>query len=94
MSRILNPSQAKAVYSAMCALNNVSGALWCRMPIGKGEEWADVREDDAGVIHIRKGPLRRFDSVESVVTTHGSIERYAGQHEFATGYDLNADRKQ
>lgn len=25
MSKILNPSQAKAVYDAMCALNNVSG---------------------------------------------------------------------
>lgn len=27
MSKILNPAQAKAVYDAMCALNNVSGTV-------------------------------------------------------------------
>lgn len=87
---ILNTSQAEAVYSAMCALNNVSGALWCRMPIGKGEEWADVRQDDRGAIHIGKGPLRRFDPIESVVTI-GPREYHADQNAFSTAYGLNAD---
>ncbi len=85
---ILNQSQAEAAYSAMCALNNVSGALWCRMPIGKGEEWADVRQDDMGAIHIMCGPLRRFDRRESVVTGSCPTEYHDSQAAFATAYGL------
>ena len=89
MNQILTKAQAEAVYNAMCALNNVSGALWCRMPIGKGDEWADVREDDSGAIHIRRGSLRRFDAIESVVTLGPyPVERHASQAGFATAYGL------
>lgn len=87
-TRILNQSQAEAVYSAMCHLNNVSGAVWCRMPIAKGDEWADVRQDDAGAIHISKGPLRRFDRIESVVTRAVPVEYHASQLAFATAYGV------
>ncbi len=31
---ILNKAQAEAAYSAMCALNNVSGVIDVRIPIG------------------------------------------------------------
>lgn len=84
---ILNTSQAQAVYDAMCSLNNVSGAVWCRMPIGKGEVWADVRQDDNGGIHVGKGPLRRFDPRESVVVIREQ-EYYASQGDFAIAYKV------
>lgn len=87
---ILTKAQAEAVYSAMCALNNVGGALWCRMTAGKGEEWVGVREEDSGAIHIRKGALRRFDSIESVVAIGtGALEHHASQAAFAAAYGLD-----
>lgn len=90
-SPILNAAQAEAVYSAMCALNNVGAAAWCRMPVEHGVEWVDVRQDDVGGIHILKGPLRRFDPAESIVTSSGKVERYFDQNAFATAYGLNTD---
>lgn len=86
---ILNKLQAEAVCSAMHALNNVSGAGWFRMPIDNGEEWADVRQDDHGAVHIGKGPLRRFDPIESVVII-GPREYHADQVAFAAAYNLQA----
>ncbi len=41
MSKILNKSQAEAVYSAMCALNNVSGRVDAQMPSGRVVEGAN-----------------------------------------------------
>lgn len=38
MSLILNQSQAEAVYSAMCALNNVGGALSATIEVIRVEE--------------------------------------------------------
>jgi len=91
---ILTQSQAEAVYSAMCALNNVGGALWCRAQMPCSTEWADVRQDDAGAVHIGKGPLHRFDRIESVVTRVGPVEYHANQAAFAAAYGLNSDEPQ
>ena len=40
-AKILNKSQAEAVYSAMCALNNVSGRVDAQMPSGRVVESAN-----------------------------------------------------
>ncbi len=89
-NQILTKAQAKAVYDAMRALNNVSGASWHRLPIGNGGEWADVREDDEGGVHIGKGPLHRFDVRESVVIIIGPVEYHESQSAFATAYGVAA----
>ncbi|MBU0917884.1 MAG: hypothetical protein KKD97_16185 [Gammaproteobacteria bacterium] len=42
--KILNQSQAEAVYSAMCHLNNVGGRFACSLNDGKCvEAWGSVR---------------------------------------------------
>lgn len=77
---ILNQSQAEAVYSAMCALNNVSGRIDASMPAGGGTG-ARVRETIDGSILVA-GEFRG--------EAHGGPwkEIYADQNAFATAYGL------
>lgn len=79
MSLILNQSQAEAVYSAMCHLNNVG------MRIGATLDGAvRVIELPAGTVHVR-----RYIGGEWV-----DGELYGNQTAFATAYglDTGADR--
>ena len=46
-NKILTQSQAEAVYSAMCALNNVCGRLECKI-----NERVNVRESVIGLIWL------------------------------------------
>ena len=79
---ILTKSQAEAVYSAMCALNNVSANDGVQIGF-VGADGGDmfrytVTEDAAGGIEVIKGPIpaRRV------------VEMHANQAAFATAYGL------
>ncbi len=74
MSMILNASQADAVYSAMCALNNVSMRLDGCVAAG-----IRCREDENGAVFV-------FDMRAG--HTGGPCEEYASQNAFATAYGL------
>ena len=71
---ILNQAQAEAVYSAMCALNNVSAKVKVNLPIGGG---LGIRvNENLGVIYI---------TGEGWCSGR---ETYSNQAEFATAYKL------
>lgn len=77
---ILNQSQAAAVYSAMCALNNVSGRIKA--------QFGDVSDDGVNVFEELDGSVnvvrvRHYDVLEA--------EHYASQAAFAAAYGLNSD---
>lgn len=77
---ILNQAQAEAVYSAMCALNNVGGRSHVRINAARG-----------GLIHVNELPdgaiqLWRGDAVGYPT---GAIENYADQSAFAAAYGLD-----
>lgn len=75
-SRLLNPSQAQAAYSAMCELNNVSlSTLSARFPSGEAGHDLEVRVGKLGGVGVYR-------------TDGSDFEVYAGQHEFAVAYDL------
>lgn len=80
-TKILTKAQAEAVYSAMCALNNV-GAL------------ADTRVPDNGrTIHITErvmgdGHLIQVYRGDAVGNPTGGFEQYDSQSAFATAYGL------
>ena len=82
-TKILNPSQAEAVYSAMCHLNNVSGKIKVTLPrpgwffISDGS-FIKVFEDDEGFVKIRS------------TLNHSLVadEFYDNQSAFATAYNL------
>ena len=69
---ILTKSQAEAVYSAMCALNNVS--MFIGAEIRELGRLVTVREDAMGRIHVEDLPALR--------------ELHADQSAFATAYGL------
>lgn len=73
---ILNQSQAEAVYSAMCALNNVSGVVRVTFtPDTKGGKVIKVKEcEDFGYV--------------TVIVGFETVERYDNQAAFATAYGL------
>lgn len=72
---ILTAAQAEAIYSAMCALNNVGGALRATMPQANSEKWLKVREcEDFGTI--------------KVIVGFTTAEVYADQNAFAQAYGL------
>lgn len=75
MSLILNKSQAEAVFSAMCALNNVG----MRIDAFGGTDMTHIRETPDGRIVIHK-TIEHIDSTRS--------ERHASQAAFATAYGL------
>ena len=70
---ILNKAQAEAIYSAMCALNNVSGRI----------SGTIVFPDDMAVTCWSEG-----DSTVSAVDGNGASEYYADQAAFAAAYTL------
>lgn len=79
---ILSPAQAKAVYSAMCALNN-SGFASNRVTAHSEENahWDVTVEWNNNSIAVYLGFI-------------GSVESYANQAAFATAYGLNSDEWQ
>lgn len=78
-SLILNPSQAEAIYSAMCALNNVDGGGVLDMADEK--ETSRVRFYDYGMVVVS-----RINNITHAVLTQ---ETYPNQSVFATAYGLN-----
>lgn len=71
-TKILTQAQAEAVYSAMCALNNVN--MFIGAEIRELGRLVSVREDAMGRIHVE-------DRLSS-------SELYADQSAFATAYGL------
>jgi uncharacterized protein YjaG (DUF416 family) len=79
---ILNNSQAEAVYSAMCALNNVTGMIHVVMP-GKaaGETITVSQEVVSRKVVIN---LRSMIELEPI-----STEQYKDQNHFVRAYELD-----
>lgn len=76
---ILNPSQAKAVYEAMRALNNVCAIAHVR-----------ILQADLSVIHVREYMTDQVQILEGDVHGNalGRVEDYISQAEFAKAYSL------
>lgn len=73
---ILNQSQAKAVYDAMCYLNNVNGRI--RVEIDDSESFITVTEGVHGAISVlAKDKLKNVEG-----------ELYDSQAEFAEAYEV------
>lgn len=75
MSLTLSPTQALAVYDAMCALNNVGGRL------------KTVLADTKRVIEYPGGSILVSDLLRG---GWEPCERYASQAEFAAAYNVKA----
>jgi hypothetical protein len=75
---VLNTSQAQAVYSAMCALNNVGGRIKTEITQGRDDELRVLEMDDGSVSILYVETGRVADS-----------ERYTNQAAFAIAYGLN-----
>ena len=78
MSKILTPAQSEAVYSAMCALNNVGGRITAQVAIVDAGTYVNVYETSLGIVFVTK--VCDFDRVDH--------EEYESQSAFATAYDL------
>ncbi len=74
-TKILTKTQAEAVYSAMCALNNVGAHLDARIYSAA----IRVQEMPGGMIVVHR-PVHNAPSAEQ--------ETYANQSAFATAYGL------
>ena len=83
-TKILNQAQAEAVYSAMCALNNVGAAICVQIPesgrYSSGNPPLEVAELFGGVVAIGY----RLNGERAPIT----LERHNSQDEFATAYGL------
>lgn len=84
-TKILIQSQAEAVYSAMCALNNVSGRLYATLELELGD--LDVREYQGGEIFVSiGGSVERFVDQSAFAAAYRLIDaaaaptRYLGSH--------------
>ena len=86
MSLILNQSQAEAVYSAMCALNNVGGIFDAKFKKYVGERIGVIVVQAAwdGEVFIK------FDVFEMAQQS----ELYIDQSAFAEAYGLNSAEPQ
>lgn len=76
--KILNQAQAEAVYSAMCALNNVGGKLKAVFGDASGKQGVTVFENALGIVRV-------------IEIDHYKIRRdedYAAQAAFAAAYNL------
>lgn len=86
---ILNPSQAQAVYAAMCALNNVSaGDLKTQFPGPTGRDGRTVSR-----IYVSGADLRGQYHIEVAIYSSTDVdenytEKYASQAAFAEAYGL------
>ena len=78
MSKILNNAQAKAVYDAMCALNNVGGLITVDFPSSPMSSFR-VWEGPSGRVYVET----IFDS--QIVKT----EPHDNQEAFRYAYDLH-----
>ena len=66
---ILAQAQAEAVYSAMCALNNVAGRINCTV-----QEFITVKETVLGhvyVSHMNREGLERYEDQAAFATAYG-----------------------
>ena len=81
--KILNRSQAEAVYNAMCALNNVSANQGIQLSfVGdwEGDMYRfSVQEDANGRVVVSQGPIPKPQK----------IEQYPDQADFAAAYGLD-----
>jgi hypothetical protein len=76
---ILNKAQAEVVYRAMATLNNVSGIIDVRLPVGRIDTYIRVRQEIMS------------DDVIVSVTSSGATrghEQYEDQSAFAMAYGL------
>lgn len=78
---ILNQSQAEAVYSAMCALNNI-GARLSAHGIGYDDDGLaiSVAQSETGLVSIGTGFAPHAE--------RKVLERHGGKNAFATAYGL------
>lgn len=83
--KILNQAQAEAVYSAMCALNNVGGNIKANLPIS-----AKVPLSPAAYIRVFEddGLVKVVRCVDFLVKAN---EVYNSQAEFAAAYGLDGE---
>jgi len=78
MSKILTPAQAKAVYDAMSALNNVNAKV--KASFGNvADTGVNVFEDELDTITVVE--VAQYNVVRA--------EHYMNQHRFAAAYDVN-----
>ena len=82
---ILTQAQAEAVYSAMCALNNVGGRLHAR-----------IKATPGALIHVNELPSGHMQlwPGDAVGNPTGPLESHHNQSAFATAYGLNSDEWQ
>jgi GTP cyclohydrolase III len=78
---ILNPAQAEAVYSAMCALNNVGALINTTRRYSNREGFKVTQSED----YFGEIVVATFDANDQTT----SSESYADQNEFATAHRLN-----
>ena len=74
--KILNQAQAKAVYDAMCALNNVGARVTVKFPTRDG--LITVIEGVPGHVYVE----------ETIGTSCVAREAYRAQNDFATAYEV------
>lgn len=79
---LLNKAQAEAVYSAMCALNNVCASAHIDMRDGLNRN-LKIREDS------RDGVVTISLNVGGIVRER-DVERYGSQRAFAAAYGLGS----
>lgn len=83
MSKILNPSQARALYDAACALNNVSSASGIELSLVGSDDDGLCRltfaENAAGEVVVFRGPA---------MSRNVKREVYDSQAAFAAAYGL------
>jgi hypothetical protein len=76
MANILNKPQAEAVYSAMCALNNVNGLISAYIRTDSGR-FIEIHENSGGI-------FLRADELHLPL-----VEDHRSQSAFAAAYGLN-----
>lgn len=83
MLNILNNSQADAVYSAMVALNNVSGRVHVRFDL-ENNAVLHAAEYEDGSVQVFIG-----DAIGN--RCGGAFEQFGSQNEFAKAYGFDLD---
>ncbi|QRE00434.1 hypothetical protein [Burkholderia phage BCSR52] len=73
---ILTRAQAKAIYDAMCALNNIGAQIDCGFD--RDDKRVQVTEYSDGTISVRV-----FEALR-----HTEAEHYASQADFAVHYEV------
>lgn len=81
---ILNNSQAKAVFDAMCAINNVDGKINAIIPVG-GKKYISVVELAGGDF---SGQIDVYTCDHNGNYDGDLFETYESQYEFSKFYNL------